>query len=126
PGDDLTKLPTVSLVVPNQIHDMHSDTIRAADNWFKSHLGGYVSWARSHNSLLIVTFDEGRSGNHIPTLFFGANVRKAKLGLPSNHYRLLRTIENMYGLSPLGAAANEAPLYKVFHMTTAAAGAVPQ
>jgi hypothetical protein len=121
---DFSKLPTVSFVVPNQAHDMHSGSIRAGDSWLKSNLGGYATWAKSHNSLLIVTFDEGRSGNHIPTIFFGANVRKAKLQLPSDHYRLLRTIEGMYALVPLGNALNRAPLRKVFSVATTATQSV--
>ena len=115
---DFSKLPTVSFVVPNQVHDMHSGSVRAADNWLKSNLGGYVSWAPSHNSLLIVTWDEGRSGNHIATIVFGAGVRQGKFQLASDHYRLLRTIEQMYGLAPLGNAANRAPLRRIFRSTT--------
>ena len=121
PAGDFTKLPTVSFVVPNQIHDMHSGSVRAADNWLKAKLGAYVSWAPSHNSLLIITWDEGRSGNHIATIVLGAHVRKGKFALPSDHYRVLRTLENIYGLSPLGNAGNRAPLYKVFRAPLAGA-----
>ena len=111
---DFTKLPTVSFVVPNQIHDMHSDSPRAADNGLKSKLSGYINWTRSHNSLFILTFDEGRSGNHIATFVFGAGVRKGKFQLASDHYRLLRTVEQMYGLDALANAANRAPLRRIF------------
>jgi hypothetical protein len=105
----------VSFVVANQQHDMHSGSIRAADHWLKSNLGAYAAWTKSHNSLLIITWDEGRGGgNHIPTIFFGAKVRKGNFAYPSDHYRLLRSIENMYGLTPLGAAADNAPLRKIF------------
>lgn len=124
PGDDFSKLPTVSLVIPNQVHDMHSGSVRAGDNWLKSNLGAYANWAGSHNSMLIVTWDEGRSGNHIPTIFVGANLGKGGSSLPSNHYRMLRTIENMYGLSPLGSASDSAPLYKILRAPTVAAAAV--
>jgi phosphatidylinositol-3-phosphatase len=119
---DFTKLPTVSFVVPNQIHDMHSDSPRAGDNWLKANMSAYINWTRAHNSLFILTFDEGRSGNHIPTFVFGAGARKGKFQLAGDHYRLLRTIEQMYGLTPLANAANRAPLRRLFtaslHMTT--------
>ena len=127
---DFTKLPTVSFVVPNQIHDMHSDSPRAGDNWLKAKLGAYANWTRAHNSLLIITWDEGRSGNHIPTIVFGANARKGKFQLASDHYRLLRTIEQMYGLTPLGSANDRAPLRRIFTtsltMTTSSLSSTPR
>jgi acid phosphatase len=127
PAGDFNKLPTVSFVVPNQKNDMHSGTAHAADDWLKSHLNAYVKWTKTHNSLLIVTWDEGRNGkNHIPTIFFGANVRKGNFAYPSNHYRLLRTIEAMYGLSPLGGAADNAPLRKIFKKVASPAPAMTQ
>jgi len=59
---DYTTLPTVAIVVPNLIHDMHDgapkDSIPAGDAWLRQYLDGYYRWALSHNSLLIVTFDE--------------------------------------------------------------------
>jgi hypothetical protein len=114
---DFSKLPTVSFVVPNQKNDMHSGSIRAADNWLESRVDPYAQWARNHNSLLIVTWDEGRSTNHIPTIFYGANVRRGQCGLQSDHYRLLRTIQAMYNLPPLGQAGDRAPLRPLFHPT---------
>ena len=117
PANDFSKLPTVSFVVPNQKNDMHSGTVKAADDWLKSHINPYAQWARTHNSLLIVTWDEGRSSNKIATIFYGAHVRKGSFGYASDHYRVLRTVEQMYGLTPLGAAADNAPLRKIFRTT---------
>lgn len=39
---DYAKLPTVSLVVPNQINDMHSGSVRTGDAWVRNHLDGFV------------------------------------------------------------------------------------
>jgi acid phosphatase len=112
---DYSKSPTVSFVVPDQTHDMHSGSARAADHWLKHNLEGYATWARKHNSLLIITWDEGRGGtNHIPTIVYGSGVRKGEFQLGSDHYRLLRTIEAMYNLAPLGAALTSAPLRRIF------------
>ncbi len=56
---DYTALPTVSIVVPNEQHDMHNGTIRPADAWLKVNIiDTYYAWAKKHNSLLILTFDE--------------------------------------------------------------------
>jgi phosphatidylinositol-3-phosphatase len=59
---DFTKLPTVAFVVPNLMNDMHNgtpkDSIPAGDAWLRRNLDRYYQWAKTHNSLLIVTFDE--------------------------------------------------------------------
>jgi acid phosphatase len=61
PSDD-TRLPTVAFVIPDMEHDMHNgaakDSVPAADAWLQQNLDGYYQWAKAHNSLLIVTFDE--------------------------------------------------------------------
>jgi hypothetical protein len=65
---------------------------------------GTCAGAQRHNSLLIVTFDENAGGKVKPifTIIVGANVRSSAFGERLNHYRLLRTIEDAYGLPPLG------------------------
>jgi phospholipase C len=77
-------VPTVSFVVPNEQNDMHDGTIAQADTWLKNNIvNTYLPWARSHNSLLIVTFDEDDDeaaqptvvSNLIPTIFAGALVK---------------------------------------------------
>jgi phospholipase C len=59
---DYTKLPTVSFVIPNLDHDMHNgqpaESIPAGDIWLRENIDGYYQWAKTHNSLLIITFDE--------------------------------------------------------------------
>lgn len=109
---DLSKLPTVSFVIPNLDHDIHDGTIASADSWLKAHMSGYVTWAAKHNSLLILTWDEDdRSAhNRIPTVFVGPMVKKGAYNAKSNHFTVLRTIEDLYGLKPLGQSRNEKPL----------------
>src|SRR5258708_22914196 len=81
-GSDYSSLPTVSFVVPNEAHDMHEPNgfPKAADKWLQKHLDSYVRWAKTHNSLLIVTWDEDNysENNHIPTIFIGAHVKSGK------------------------------------------------
>lgn len=108
----LSRLPTVSFVIPNLCHDMHDCNVATGDRWARSHLPSYVTWARTHNSLLIVTFDEddGASTNHIPTFLIGPTVKPTTVSQPIDHYNVLRTIEDMYGLDPLGQARNASAL----------------
>jgi acid phosphatase len=109
---DLADLPTVAVVVPNLCNDMHNCGVAAGDAWAKGHLPAYVDWARTHDSLLIVTFDEnsGTRGNLIPTFFVGPMVTPGQTAQRIDHYTVLRTLEDMYGLPPLGRAAARDPI----------------
>jgi hypothetical protein len=102
-------LPTVSFVVPNLCHSMHScGGVPEGDRWLKANLGAYADWVGTHNSLLIATWDEDdyTPVNHIPTIFFGAGVRPGVYGERISHYNVLRTIEDAYGLPHAGASAS--------------------
>ena len=82
----------------------------------KNNLSAYVAWAQTHNSLLIVTWDEddGGQGNHIATIFAGPMVKPGQYGETINHYTVLRTVEAMYGLTPLGNSATVKPIRDVW------------
>ena len=60
------QLPSVSIVVPNEQNDAHSNSAEAADGWLQRNLGAYAQWALTHNSLLILTFDEDGSTDKAP------------------------------------------------------------
>ena len=105
---DFSQLPEVAFVVPNEQNDMHDGTVRMGDDWLRANLGAYAQWARTHNSLLIVTFDEDHfSGpNKIPTVFHGAGLTPGSTNATTwTLHHLLRTIGDMYGAAPSGRAA---------------------
>jgi hypothetical protein len=106
---NFSQLPTVSFVIPNQLHDMHDGSRRMGDDWLRDNLNAYAVWAKTNNSLLIVTWDEDdyNEDNQIPTVFYGANLRNGTVAAGTwTHHNLLRTLEEMYGLaSHAGAAA---------------------
>ncbi|GAA0610255.1 alkaline phosphatase family protein [Streptomyces crystallinus] len=106
---DFTTLPTVSYVVPNLCSDMHDCSVSTGDTWLKNNLKAYADWAKTHNSLLVVTFDEDNrlAGNKIATVFYGQSVIPGSTSSTTyNHYNVLRTIEDMYGTTHAGQAAN--------------------
>src|SRR5487761_973879 len=105
-------LPTVSLVDPNLLDDMHNGTVAQGDTWLNAHFNGYVKWAMNNNSLLILTWDTDNrtSGNHVATLFAGAHVTPGRYGESITHYNVLRTIEQAYGLPYAGASSTAAPI----------------
>ncbi len=108
PIHDFSKLPTVSFVIPNVQHDMHNGTIEQADAWLKQTMDPYVKWATTHNSLLIVTWDEDdfTKVNRIPTLMVGPMVQPGQSTQKITHYSVLKTIEEMYHLPLLGYSQN--------------------
>jgi acid phosphatase len=105
---DYTQLPSVAFVIPDQLNDMHDGSIERGDAWFKKNIEQYARWAKKHNSLLIVTWDEddGSSKNRIATIIAGAKVKTGQYKQRINHYNLLRTVEEVYGLSYLGESAD--------------------
>lgn len=118
---DYTRLPTVSMVVPNIINDMHGnktnyELISHGDIWLKSNFDAYVQWAKKNNSLLIITWDEddGSEGNHIPTIFVGPMVKPGVYNNRINHFNVLRTIIDMYGLSLVGDIEGANPIVEVW------------
>ena len=113
---DFTQLPTVSFVTPDMCSDMHDCSIGTGDTWLKKNLDAYAQWAKTHNSLLITTFDEdsNTSVNQIFTTFTGANVKVGSYGETINHYTVLRTIEASYGLPGIGNAASKSPILDVW------------
>jgi acid phosphatase len=121
---DFSTLPTVSIVVPNQQNDMHDgtdpDRIQRADQWLRARLERYVEWAQTHNSLLVITWDEdnGKSDNHIPTILVGPMVRPGRYGELTNHYGLLRTITDLYGAQPVGLSRQASPLTTIWAAPT--------
>ncbi|MGW4383403.1 alkaline phosphatase family protein [Kitasatospora sp. NPDC004531] len=99
---DYSTLPKVSFVVPNLCNDMHDCSVSTGDTWIKNNLGAYATWAQTHNSLLVVTFDEDNSlsGNRIPTVVYGQHVIPgSSTATTYNHYNVLRTLEDLAGLS---------------------------
>lgn len=99
---DYSTLPRVSFVTPNLCSDMHDCSVSTGDTWIKNNLGAYATWAKTHNSLLVITFDEDNSlsGNRIPTVFYGQPVTAgSSTGTTYNHYNLLRTLEDLAGVS---------------------------
>jgi hypothetical protein len=116
PAGDYARLPTVSFVIPDVCHDMHDCSVGVGDTWLRDHIAGYAAWAMTHDSLLILTWDEDddSSGNHIATIFAGQMVRPGSYGMRITHYSVLRTIEELYHLRPSADAASAATISGVW------------
>ncbi len=111
-----SSLPTVSFVIPNLQDDMHDGTIQQGDTWLQQNINAYAQWAVTHNSLLVVVWDEddGTQHNQVPAIFYGANVNPGVYGTLYNHYDTLSTLVAGYGLTGPRNAAAAAPITDIF------------
>jgi hypothetical protein len=105
-------LPDFSFVVPDLCNSMHDCAVADGDLWLRRTVGPLLKLPRT---AIFITFDEGssnvRGGGHIPTLVVGTAVRrKSAFRRITNHYGLLRTIEDAWHLPRLGLSASARPL----------------
>ncbi|MGH7776959.1 MAG: alkaline phosphatase family protein, partial [Candidatus Dormibacterales bacterium] len=107
-------------VTPNLTDDMHNGSVAQGDAWLQANLAPVLAspWFLDYESTVVVTMDEWSSdntgvgtanpgGGHILTLV----ISHSSLGVgaytsPGNHYGMLRTIEEAYGLPLLGGAGD--------------------
>lgn len=122
---DFNQLPDLCFVIPNQANDMHNGSdphrITRGDTWVQNNLGAYITWAQSNNSLFILLFDEdaGSSYNHIPCLFLGPMVQPGDYYLNGyNHYDMLRTLEDMFGLPYAGNSVSATTIKEIWKTTS--------
>ncbi len=105
-------LPQFALYTPNMDDDGHDTGVAFADRWLAKRFGPLLDDPRfMKGMLLVVTFDEdsGTRGNHILTVLVGDSVKPgAKSGHRYDHYSLLRTIEDAFGLGTLHRHDDEA------------------
>jgi phosphatidylinositol-3-phosphatase len=105
-------LPDFSLIVPNMCNSMHDCSVHTGDRWLARTIPPLL---RLPNTVVFVTFDEGYGRNHVPTLAAGTAVRPgARVTVRTGHYSLLRTIEDIWGLPPLGHSAGAKPFKSIW------------
>jgi len=104
-------LPTVAMLIPDVDDDMHDGTIEQGDQWLRVHVAGLLAWARAHDTLVVLTWDEGYDdANSIPTIFYGPMVKPGRYSEPVTHYTVLRTLEDLLGLAHAGRSGAVAPI----------------
>ena len=109
------RLPDFSLVIPNLCDDMHDCSVSTGDAWLKAHVVPLLHSPELRGGVVFVVFDEGTSntggGGHVEALALGPTVRRgATFGKATNHYGLLRTIEDAWGLPRLGFSRTGTPI----------------
>lgn len=110
------ELPTVGFVVPDIRDDMHSGSIARGDAWLERHLGALFEWAGHNDTLIVLTWDEGLDrANTVATVFYGPMVKPGRYAEYVNHYTVLRTLEDLYGLPHAGRSGEVAPITDCWH-----------
>ena len=112
-------LPRFAWLTPDLCHDGHDCGFDAVDHYLYTLVPRIIRQLGPHG-LLVVTFDEGISdlgccghpgGGRIPTVLVGPDVPQGDLiSRPADHYSLLASIEDYFGLPRLRRAAFAQPL----------------
>jgi phosphatidylinositol-3-phosphatase len=107
-------LPRFIWITPNLCHDMHDCDVQTGDRFLSTLVPPLLAALGAHG-LLFITWDEGSSddgccrlaaGGHIVTIAAGPLAKHgARLSTSADHYSLLQTIEDVFGLPRLRGAA---------------------
>jgi phosphatidylinositol-3-phosphatase len=99
------RLPPFSLVVPDLCHDMHDCSVATGDRFLKA-LVPKLLRGLGPRGYLVLTFDESNATAPIATVVAGPGARRhVRESARVDHYGVLATIEDTFGLRRLGAAA---------------------
>jgi hypothetical protein len=105
-------LPAFAFIAPDLCNDAHNCSLAVADRFLARIVPPLLHVPRT---AVFVVFDEGTSdaggGGHVAALALGTAIRPHTVSTqPTNHYGMLRTIEDVLGLPHLGASTNARPL----------------
>lgn len=106
--------PNFAFITPNLCNDMHSCPISSGDTWLAQNVPIILNSPAFSTtpSLLVITWDEGYSSDNTVATIFAGSAAKANFrsNNPYSHYALLHTIEYLWGLKPLTANDQNAPI----------------
>jgi len=102
-------LPTFSFITPNLCNDTHDCSVATGDAWLKAWVPKILASPayQSGNTALVIMYDEYTA---IPNVFISPSTHPGTaLTTSVNHYALLRTTEEMLGITSYIAGAASAP-----------------
>ena len=115
------KLPALSFYIPDIKDDGHDTGVAYADHWLSQTFGPLLADSRfTKGLLLVVTFDEAKRSlfgdNRVATILVGDAVKPGvTFDGRTDHYALLRLIEERLGLGGLGEGdAAAAPIVGIW------------
>jgi len=131
--------PSFAFIVPNTCNDGHDAGCKAGktslevlDGWLEKNVPPILKYVYANpGSVLIITFDEAESGDrssccnqppqrgggHIDLVMVAPGLERKpghRSKVAANHYSLLRTLQEGFGLRPLGESARVKPMSDLF------------
>jgi hypothetical protein len=104
----------VAFVSPNLCNDAHDCSLTTADNFLKGFLPSVFNAPDWAHTALFVSFDEGSTntngGGHVTMLVARPGLSGFTSATVHNHYGMLRTVEDTFGLGCLANSCTAAPL----------------
>lgn len=109
--------PRLVWITPGLCHDAHDCPVNEAGVWLDALVVRIVaSEAWRQSGVLFIVWDEGNGGdeNLVPLIFGTSATAPGRTAVPYDHYSLLATIEDLFGLPRLGNATDARPIADVF------------
>ena len=117
-------VPRFVWISPGLCNDGHDCSTAVADAFLSRivpQIQATSAW--QDNGVLVITWDEGEDpANHVLTIVIRPGAGHVTSNVYYNHYSLLATIEQRFGLQKLGAAARATPMTDLLISGTAAVG----
>ena len=105
--------PNFAWITPGLCHDGHDCALTEAGAWVNDLVTRIVaSGAFRQRGIIFIVWDEddGASGNVVPLIVIADGGPVRQTATPYDHYSLLATIEDLFKLPRLGAAADASPI----------------
>lgn len=112
-GDLAKRATRFAWIGPDLCHDQHDCSTSVGDQWLQQTvrmITGSRSWVAG--AVILVTWDEddGSADNRVLTLVIRPGVKHRVSEVRYDHYSLLATIEDIFGLPRLGSASEAQPM----------------
>jgi hypothetical protein len=117
-------------ITPDLCHDMHGDiscpsfitdgpNIKAGDTWLKTELPRLIEYTKTHDAIVLLTWDEGNSSNLIPFIAIGKHVKAGYTStMTFTHSSLLKSIEQYLGVPVLPSVTSANNFADMFEANT--------
>jgi hypothetical protein len=123
-------VPNYVWITPDLCNDMHDCSIGTGDAWLNAVVPQIQSAPGFANSVLFILWDEGTTtiggGGLVPMLVVSPLAKAGyKSTVAANHYSLLRTIQDAWGLAPLGQTSAAKAMTDFFQVSSVTAPGPP-
>jgi acid phosphatase len=116
------RLPNVSMVIPNLIHDAHDGTLAQSDAWIRGQVRLLMAgpdWRAGRLGIVITADEDDRlHGNKVLTVVASKYQTHRVVTTALNHYSLTRLMEDVLGVRYLRNAATARSMKSAFGIRT--------